>query len=506
MSQNKFVGVRFESFKHSQSKGKTSAIGLIMHDFRKLPPKEISTDQYHNQFENVVWSWQGKGTFRRMKKEDLTKDKINNFTKSHLAQYHEMREEHARAYKEREGRKIKDYRTSSLLSGIVYFSNTLGDDIRDGKFTKEEFEDKAFQLMKEIERDLKEKGGGEMLYATIHYDERTPHLSFATKNYDKRGMTIFNKMKTKETLSRYQDMAGKYYQELGYVRGIKKDTTGKNHQSTRQFRENAEREAIKKAQELKKLDSMVQVFENEAQQLEERNDSLKLKGDVKIQETNQKIKNKMQTYRQLKRQAEQELQTISNKKKVLIEKSSGSLKKKAETEAERIMSENVGLMGVDKKGLKENITKTLERAYQYDTVSKIEEKAKSFDRMEPQHKKLQKNAKELDDAWDKEKKEHEKTKEELKEVKWENGTLTEKINQREQENVKLEKDYKELLYKYEPNSALATMYKAFDKGEEEVKREAERKAQEEELKCKKCGANPCCCETSGHGHGHIHDR
>ena len=145
----------------------------------------------------------------------------------------ELIKEHNENFKKNNGnRKLKNYH-SSISEGVITFSNSLNEKIKD-KYFLNDFIEKSKETIKEFEKFTNTK----VLYTSIHLDEKTPHLHFHFKNFNEEGKSIHNTLKNKESGVLLQDLSEKYFKDLGFNRGISKEITNNNHQETKVFHEN----------------------------------------------------------------------------------------------------------------------------------------------------------------------------------------------------------------------------------------------------------------------------
>ncbi len=119
---------------------------------------------------------------------------------------------------------------ATWLEGIFTFSEAIHKDLGN-KYNLEELSKVANDCAKHLAKEM----GSELRYLVVHQDEKTLHFHLAFKNFDDNGYSIFHKIKNKETLSRFQDIAFEHFKALGMQRGISKEITGKNYQTIQNY-------------------------------------------------------------------------------------------------------------------------------------------------------------------------------------------------------------------------------------------------------------------------------
>ena len=216
-----FSNVRLQSYNHNK------AINIRKHNLRYTQDSlSIKKD-----VPNYLISNDGK----LLEINNSNKKKIYNILKKN---YEVDRKKHNELYKASNKRNLRNFQ-STWCEGIFTFSEAIHRDL-ETKYSKQNLSLIASNCAKEISK----KFGNELVYMTLHLDETTPHFHFAIKNFDEQGLSLFNKNKNKEFLSKLQDIAYNHFKVLGMERGVSKEVSGKRYETIEQYH-------IKKEQELK---------------------------------------------------------------------------------------------------------------------------------------------------------------------------------------------------------------------------------------------------------------
>lgn len=154
-------------------------------------------------------------------------------------EYQKDRLEHNEKFKAHYKRNLRPTQ-GSWMEGVFTFSDQIKVDLENKKFTTLELTQIAFNAANEISKIY----GSELKSLILHMDETTPHFHYHIKNFDEKGMSLFNQNKNKNFLSNLQDIGFKYFGKLGMNRGIKKEITGKRYETIEKYH-------IRKEMELK---------------------------------------------------------------------------------------------------------------------------------------------------------------------------------------------------------------------------------------------------------------
>jgi hypothetical protein len=334
----KYVQIRFESYRHHK------AINEIKHDTRDVKPTYLcqQTDYFHNQYNNVILI---PDSFGRLKSVDITEENRKELTLHQMQSYHQSRREHNRLYKQRHGQNLRDSRDNSFLAGVITLSHIIEQELKEGKISKQELEITFRKALSNVEHGLQQYGVKRIEYATIHYDEKTPHLHFYVKNFDNEGLSIYHKIRKKKKLSGFQDEVGLAFSTLGYSRGQRKTVDGNDHAS------------IRRAHQLE-----IEELKQEIQKLKGQKQRIKQNGDLKIAQ-------KKQEYEKI------DVMLKATRTKV---KSIKEAQKQNRERAEQIVKRGVNMFGVaDRQQLTQEIATALDSTFSRE-VAEIAQLKKSY--------------------------------------------------------------------------------------------------------------------------------
>lgn len=265
-----YVQVRYQT---SSSFSKNSA-----HDLRNNKVDYLRNDMFHNKYKNY--------------NSENDAKKLNAHAKILEQKFKEL-------YKKRVGRNPQVGKASAFNTGIITLSNSINEKLANEEISRTELDKHFKKAIKDQIKLIKSLTGTEpeLIYFSIHYDEKTPHAHFVITNYDEEGRSLAHKMKDSQKLSRCQDKVGESFRDLGFIRGEIKATTNAKHKNIRQMheQENKELEAKKLAaqKELKELIKKLQEAKKEAKQVEEDKVILKNKLDIAdkaLRETREALK------------------------------------------------------------------------------------------------------------------------------------------------------------------------------------------------------------------------
>jgi len=124
----------------------------------------------------------------------------------------------------------KTLRGGTWGEGVITFSEKFNVDF----MKKYDIKDLS-KITKEFLKNFENSFDTEIKTVFFHLDETTPHFHFFYKNFDSEGKSITYKNKNKKKLSELQDLVYKSFKKLGMERGINKDITHKNNQTTKKY-------------------------------------------------------------------------------------------------------------------------------------------------------------------------------------------------------------------------------------------------------------------------------
>jgi hypothetical protein len=226
---NNYINLRLKAHNHEKT---FSSIKHNIRHIKTLSEKDdLSNDKNHNDKNFIVVDDR---IFELNKNKDFIKSVYNELSLIYKKDRKKHNELYREANKDNESTKNRNIRNSksTWVEGVFTFSEQFKTDLNN-KYT---FED-LVKVANECLKDVAKKMGSEIKYLIYHGDETTGHFHYALSNFDKKGMSLFNKIKNKDDLSQLQDIAAKHFQSLGMKRGIKKEVIGLNHQDQKLFYE-----------------------------------------------------------------------------------------------------------------------------------------------------------------------------------------------------------------------------------------------------------------------------
>lgn len=227
-----FINVRIQSYNAEKERNG------IKHNLRLIKSPSQNKEKTH---ENIYLD-------RNFKEIKTNKEKHTI-----LMEYDELRKQHNDLFYKRTGKNLRN-RNSTFCSGVFSFSEKLVFDMKENKITKEKLIETAKDTIKQLENQF----GIEVMYLTLHMDEKTPHFQFHFRNFDENGKSIFHKMKNSETLSRLQDIGHENFGKLGMDRGIKKKDKGipssYDYKTIKQYHAEKETDSKRLIELLKEMD------------------------------------------------------------------------------------------------------------------------------------------------------------------------------------------------------------------------------------------------------------
>ena len=214
---NNYINVRISTTSHSKS------IYDIKHNLRKVDTKSINK----NNNRNYHFIPNENGVYKMLKEDgtgyELIKEKLQT-----------MRKEHNDLYKDNNKRNLRE-RNCSFMGGVLTFSEQFRIDYEKSRKDKQEFNKfmkKFVSTTKSTLKDLSNHLDTELLYFSIHLDEKSPHVQYHLKNYDNKGNSIFYKNRTKDKLSKLQDIGFRHFgKSFGMERGVSKELKKSNTQN-----------------------------------------------------------------------------------------------------------------------------------------------------------------------------------------------------------------------------------------------------------------------------------
>ncbi len=194
-----YVQIRFESNK------KDKAIGMLKHNMRTLKPHYLRNNMAHNVESNSI----------------IFNDKIIDINDGNKRDYYFNMKHKLELIEQDLKDNNKNFRIKKhalVIDSIITLSNSINDKYKNNEITKEQLDNLFLKSINKLEFEL----GLKYVYASIHYDEKTPHMHIAFKNYYKendkyKGVST----QLKKSYSKSQDIVGEVFSEIGFTRGIK---------------------------------------------------------------------------------------------------------------------------------------------------------------------------------------------------------------------------------------------------------------------------------------------
>lgn len=203
MQKNNYVQIRFESCKNDKT------IGMLKHNVRTQKPSYLRSNMKHNKEHNTLFIFDSKESFKMIENNnDIKKEYMK--IKKHLMDYKETLKKENRSYREKKHALTQD--------SIITLSPSVNDMYENGEITKKELDNLFLKSVKNIEKEL----GLVAMYASVHYDEKTPHIHVSFQAYNKNNgkwQSVDSRGALKKQYSKAQDLVGNVFQEIGFERG-----------------------------------------------------------------------------------------------------------------------------------------------------------------------------------------------------------------------------------------------------------------------------------------------
>ncbi|WP_323591219.1 plasmid recombination protein [Aliarcobacter butzleri] len=306
-------------------------------------------------------------------------------------EYQKDRLEHNEKFKAHYKRNLRPTQ-GSWMEGVFTFSDQIKVDLENKNFTTLELTRIAFNAANEISKIY----GGELKSLILHMDETTPHFHYHIKNFDEKGMSLFNQNKNKNFLSNLQDIGFKYFGKLGMNRGIKKEISGINYKKASKYLEETiskQKQDINdlkelydkhfnecvdkinlKNKELIELDIKLNELQTQkenirSQLLELKNERIEITKDIDLTKEEKKqlyenISKGQEELRKLQKDIQEEQNTIKGRMKAI------------ESDTKLIIDNSSSFLGFDKDKLETNIKRELIKYSNLKTINTIEKELK----------------------------------------------------------------------------------------------------------------------------------
>ncbi len=137
-----------------------------------------------------------------------------------------------------------------------------------------------------------EYGKDNLLYATVHMDEKTPHMHFGIVPITKDGrLSAKDVVGNKKALTSFQDRFNEYVNERGYEleRGTSRELTNRQHEQVSRYKQKTDYHRQEYEHESQKLDDIKQKNENMLQEYQKSLETLKKPLNVKYEHETEKV-------------------------------------------------------------------------------------------------------------------------------------------------------------------------------------------------------------------------
>jgi hypothetical protein len=412
-AMSKYVQARFESYMPQKARN------AVDHDFRKKAPDYLRNEYRHNSFSNYIFGMESPSGVKQA--------------------MHRDRETANKAFRKKNGRNMRANRDSSYLAAVITLSNTITEELEQGKITEAELNATFEQAAERMRLEISEVCGEDiqMYYGTVHYDEKTPHLHLAFKNRTVNGESVFHLLKQNGYFSRVQDTVGEEFQHLGYERGVKKSETRAKHLNIRKMHE----------AEINTLKEQIKQLQAEKKDIQEQNRKL-----VKEKEKNRA---EIEQNNKAKRELQDQINELKKRKRGL-KASEEKIEERSKKIAGNIIQKNKKLIGFNSTQAEEDMANELKKAYLRNL-----EKAEAHDNMIKDMRELVETTEGLQE-------ENMKLETEKAEAERKRNETERRIIDVEAENIKLRRENRRLLEKYEPETIENELIDCVEKKQAEI--------------------------------------
>lgn len=222
-----YVQVRFESKKNDK------ALGMVLHNTRKVKPGYLKNHLEHNKETNTIYINNNNGFDEYNITDKTIQTQVNNILKKQLKQELEQ---------VKQNKSFREKKHAITQDSVITLSNSINTMYKNKQIDKKKLNTLFLKSVKELEKEL----GLKALNVSVHYDETTPHAHASFKNYY-NGKSINNKLK--KQYSKAQDIVGEVWSTIGFTRG--KKGSKEKHLSVREMhKKEREIESIKKEKQL----------------------------------------------------------------------------------------------------------------------------------------------------------------------------------------------------------------------------------------------------------------
>ncbi len=348
---NNYINVRIQSTHNSKIKNR------IKHNIRYI--KSLNDI---NEKPNILIDLQSDRTLI------LTPEKSKKIYKSFSNEYNKDRNNHNIAYKKKERRNLRDS-FSSWGEGIITFSEKLKIDLGT-KYSQLDLINEAKKSIIDICKHL----GAQPKMVVLHLSEKTPHFHFFYENFDNEGRSITFKNRTRDKLSKLQDIAYSNFKNLGMDRGIKKDPKDLgvyDYQTTKQWKLKQlqqEQQNIELAKSISsEINTEIKTTQNDIADLTTQRDSLKIDKKHIAADINLSKDDKKQLHLEIN-QKQADIRALIQKHRQTVKDlklDQNSFKNKAIKDINHILDNSKSYLKYDTSLLKQNIYNVMKQYSNY---------------------------------------------------------------------------------------------------------------------------------------------
>lgn len=225
--------------------------------------------QRHNQRENKNYSNKDIDPSRSHLNYDLINPTKINYTQK-------VEERIAEGYTGK--RKIRSDAVK-LIDGIITSDKAFFDRLTEKQ--QEQFFKDSLDFLK------KEYGEKNIIYATVHLDEKTPHMHFGFVPLTEDGrLSARDVLGNKKSLSILQDRFNKYINEKGYNLERGKKATGRKHIELQEFKLKTLEDKVKqKAEEAEQIQSKIEKYRRDFEKLQQVDQNIRQIEDIENKAT-----------------------------------------------------------------------------------------------------------------------------------------------------------------------------------------------------------------------------
>ncbi|MDD5400811.1 MAG: plasmid recombination protein [Sulfurimonas sp.] len=304
------VSIRINSIDNLQ------ATGQIKHDIRVNQPHYLR----NKERDNIIYI-----DGHIISQNDNDEDKISQLYEYLKKVKNKSRQDHIKISEEKTKRRFQ-FNTKSAIAGIITFSPTMSEDYQKNP-------ELFLEIMKETLAEIEKTLNTNIIYAVIHRDEKVEHIHFMGENFNRETGKTIQRNINRENLSFLQDLSGEKWGVMGYQRGIKKDISGRKYYSVLEGHK-------------KEMEEIEQDLKQQLQNLKDRR--------LELSKIDMDLIGKKAQYQDITEQQTKirdDIKTIKSTKQKIAEQ--------IKQDAQVVIDNSKGFMGIDKEKLHEEIKKVL---------------------------------------------------------------------------------------------------------------------------------------------------